>query len=497
MSIYHLHTYAISRKSMLGSAVHAAAYRSGEALVQYSTAVGSAREIARVKKAGQDHAVKHDYTQRFGVVSADLIFPYGGDFAPELGREPLWNMSEAMNHRSNSRMAREFRLGLPSELSAEQRHDLAMDFATQLVEWYGLVADVAIHLPSEHGDQRNHHAHILTTTNVWRDGCLQEKTDLELSNSDCLARGVEPSAVQITKVRQMAERTINRHLEMAGMPNRVDCRSYAAQECPVRPFKSFNIAELHSERAKPSNETDLRADSVAKQLKTNLDFIKSNPTWLTKRCLNDNGEINPTYLAKSLENYVPADSDCFSEILLELTAAEPIEEADALPTASKPEPDEAIIENSHTSNAVKRVIDDQCAPYFDRSAFVKKVEEQLTELSTPLYVALHQLRFDMSPESAQNLSSLPAQLSECFDREGLMKQAQLIANAAVKFNETDADIRKAHPDLTVLGQALRTLLLKLIEAERLSIEMEKLEKSELEESSNPEFVTNCTIGMAA
>ncbi|WP_375271702.1 MobA/MobL family protein [Gluconacetobacter dulcium] len=42
--------------------------------------------------------------------------------------------------------------------------ELARDFARELVKRYGVVADVAIHEPGREGDNRNHHAHILTTT---------------------------------------------------------------------------------------------------------------------------------------------------------------------------------------------------------------------------------------------------------------------------------------------------------------------------------------------
>ena len=64
----------------------------------------------------------------------------------------------------NSVTAREWELALPSEISAEERSRIARAFAGQLVERYGVAADVAIHAPHREGDQRNHHAHVLTTT---------------------------------------------------------------------------------------------------------------------------------------------------------------------------------------------------------------------------------------------------------------------------------------------------------------------------------------------
>ncbi|WP_299656742.1 MobA/MobL family protein [uncultured Jannaschia sp.] len=57
-------------------------------------------------------------------------------------------------------------LALPSEISAAERAWIVRDFAGALVDRDGVVADVAIHAPHREGDQRNHHAHVLTSTRV-------------------------------------------------------------------------------------------------------------------------------------------------------------------------------------------------------------------------------------------------------------------------------------------------------------------------------------------
>ncbi|WP_197471010.1 MobA/MobL family protein, partial [Sulfitobacter sp. HI0054] len=59
---------------------------------------------------------------------------------------------------------REWELALPSEISAEDRSQITRDFAQELVSRYGVAVDVAIHAPHREGDQRNHHAHVLTST---------------------------------------------------------------------------------------------------------------------------------------------------------------------------------------------------------------------------------------------------------------------------------------------------------------------------------------------
>ena len=81
-----------------------------------------------------------------------------------------------INTRSNSVTAREWELALPSEISDAARIDITRAFAAQLVERYGVAADVAIHAPHREGDQRNHHAHILTTTRVLSAEGLTDKT---------------------------------------------------------------------------------------------------------------------------------------------------------------------------------------------------------------------------------------------------------------------------------------------------------------------------------
>ena len=61
-------------------------------------------------------------------------------------------------------VAWEWEVALLHELGAQGRRALVEAFAGRLVERYGVVADVAIHVPHREGDQRNHHAYVPTTT---------------------------------------------------------------------------------------------------------------------------------------------------------------------------------------------------------------------------------------------------------------------------------------------------------------------------------------------
>ena len=118
----------------------------------------------------------HDYTAKRGVEACFILAP---DDAPSWAqdRAALWNAAEARETRSNSVTAREWELALPSEISDAARIEIARAFAQQLVERYGVAADVAIHAPHREGDQRNHHAHILTTTRVLSAEGLTDKGD--------------------------------------------------------------------------------------------------------------------------------------------------------------------------------------------------------------------------------------------------------------------------------------------------------------------------------
>jgi hypothetical protein len=117
--------------------------------------------------------------------------------------------------------AREWELALPSELSDAARIDITRAFAAQLVERYGVAADVAIHAPHREGDQRNHHAHILTTTRVLSAEGLTDKTRV----LDAASTG----GPEIEAMRGVWADLQNHALELAGQEGRVDHRSLEVQ----------------------------------------------------------------------------------------------------------------------------------------------------------------------------------------------------------------------------------------------------------------------------
>lgn len=199
MAIYHLSVKTVSR-SAGRSATAAAAYRAGVSITDSRTG-----EI-------------HDYRRKGGVQSATLVIP--GD-APAWAhdRGALWNAAEQAEKRKNSTVAREFEIALPSELSAAQRQQLAVDFARELVERHGCAADVAIHAPGKEGDSRNHHAHILLTTRRLTPQGLGEKTR-ELDDQTS-------GKALVTEWRERFATLQNERLSEAGHAVQVDHRSHA------------------------------------------------------------------------------------------------------------------------------------------------------------------------------------------------------------------------------------------------------------------------------
>ena len=170
-----------------------------------------------------------DFRRKGGVVSAEIVAPIdAGEFARD--RAALWNAAEAAEKRKDSRTAREWIVALPSELDAEQRAAVARAFAQELVDRYGVAADIAIHAPSRGGDDRNHHAHILCTTRVIAGDALGEKSELELSDAKRKTLGFVPAADEISKLRERWAALANAALEKAGIADRIDHRSLADQQ---------------------------------------------------------------------------------------------------------------------------------------------------------------------------------------------------------------------------------------------------------------------------
>ena len=194
MAIYHLTAQVIGR-SAGRSSVSAAAYRSGETLVDERTG-----ETCRPRR-------------RERVAHTEILAPAG---APEWAgdRGKLWNSVEARDTRKNSQLSREFEVSLPRELTHDQRLELVRGWIRDEFTAANVPADLAIHT-----DAKNHnpHAHIMTTLRPLGAEGWGDKLRAWNDRS------------KIERWRESWADHTNRALERAGIDARVDHRSLEAQ----------------------------------------------------------------------------------------------------------------------------------------------------------------------------------------------------------------------------------------------------------------------------
>ena len=177
MAIYHLEAKVISRGTGR-SAVAAAAYIScSQILNDYD-------------------GVQHDYTRKRGLVWQQVFLP---QYAPAEWQErsSLWNAVEENEKTKDSRLAREFVVALPVELTSAQWQKLLSNFIQNSFVADGMCADVAIHDTDGH----NPHAHIMLTVRpLDEQGNWQYKTEKEYL---CIRNGEEQgfTAVEFKKAQ--------------------------------------------------------------------------------------------------------------------------------------------------------------------------------------------------------------------------------------------------------------------------------------------------------
>jgi ATP-dependent exoDNAse (exonuclease V) alpha subunit len=218
MSIFHCSAKAISRATGRSSTA-AAAYRAGERIIDERT--GEA----------------HDYRRKKGVLRTQVYVPSG---VRVLSRSALWNMAETAEKRKDAKVAREWEVALPEELGEWERARLAYDFAKEIVKRYGVAVDVCIHAPGRKGDDRNHHAHILTSTRVLTSDGFGEKTRVLDSP--------RTSGQEVTAIRELWAWQCNLALAVKGIDAQLDLRSLKAQGIDREPTRHLGVAASSMER---------------------------------------------------------------------------------------------------------------------------------------------------------------------------------------------------------------------------------------------------------
>ena len=245
MAIYHCSTKTVNRSSGR-TAVASSAYRSGEKLKDERT------------------GLTHDFTRKDGVAHSEIV----SNLDIEIDRSELWNLAEQSENRKDARTAREWVIALPDELDADQRKDLAKEFAQSLVDRYGVIADLAIHEPSKGGNDKNHHAHIMLTTrkaelDTDNNLILTTKTDIELSNAKRKSLDMGTTQDEIKQIRETWANLANFALEKAGIQEKIDHRSYADQGNGLQ-------ATIHE----GTKVTQLRRQSIDTEISRFNDHVK-------------------------------------------------------------------------------------------------------------------------------------------------------------------------------------------------------------------------------
>ncbi|MGP9512397.1 MobA/MobL family protein [Psychrobacter sp. AOP5-GZ1-6] len=331
MTMVHIATKAISRKAGQ-SAVASAAYRAGDVL-----------DDAKYGKT-------HDYSKKSGVMSSDIVLPFSlKALGVSVDRETLWNTAEAAETRSDSRVAREWLINLPHELSEEERHSLAINFAQKLCDDMDVIADVCIHRPvmklpfdpnvppsskylregEENPDPRNFHAHILVTTRAPTIGPNKTlafdpklKTPFEWSNKKRKAHDLPSSMQEIKRVREMWVDTANKVLAEYHLPL-MDARSYKDQGLDQQPTIKMGVEATAMERRGITTEkgntnraikarNKLVADNHIKQEADNerrISALRNGLAWATEKNARLPGSIGGTKQRADFTKQLSRSSD--------------------------------------------------------------------------------------------------------------------------------------------------------------------------------------------
>jgi hypothetical protein len=220
MANFHIDIKTVKR-SAGQKATAAAAYRAGERIRDERT------------------SKLHNHSHRKDVTHTEIFLP------SQLGETPmpwardrasLWNAAEFAEKRGNSRVAREFQVSLPSELSPTQRLALARGFAREMSDRYGIAVDLAVHDPKPDGDPRHFHAHLLATTREVTPTGLGAKAGLDMQAVQRASQGLSDHSEEYTAVRERWATHMNEAFREANLEIRVDHRTLAVQGIDRQPM---------------------------------------------------------------------------------------------------------------------------------------------------------------------------------------------------------------------------------------------------------------------
>jgi Ti-type conjugative transfer relaxase TraA len=270
------------------------------------------------KLTNERDGITHDYTAKQGVEHAEIVLPEGvsADWARD--RSDLWNAAEFAENRKDARVAREFEVALPHELSAEQRLEAAREMAQELADRYGAAVDFAIHAPHEASDVRNHHAHILMTTRQVTEDGLGDKTYLERENKWLLANDLPTTDMQLRDLRQRWEGIANERLAMAGLDIRIDHRSHMERGLEIAPTEHMGVHATQMER-RGLDVSRARLDEEA--ARHNAELIREKPEQVLTLITGERSVFDRHDVARALHRYINDDPQEFQSAFAKVMAS--------------------------------------------------------------------------------------------------------------------------------------------------------------------------------
>ena len=251
MAIYHFSIKNIGRSNGR-SAVAAAAYRSGEKLVD------------------SVYGKEQDYTKKSGIEYKNIYVP---SHANEnlLDRQTLWNEVEKSELKKNgdlkltARLAKEFEIAFPHEVDADTRKRMLDELAQTLVKNHNVVVDAVIHAPhtKSGSDERNYHAHIMfTTRSINEQGELGKK-----------AREFNDDGKNLTLAyRELWANMVNRELEQIGTQERVSHLSYSDLKYDLEPTVHEGSMITQLRRQGIDTEISLKNDAIKARNAEKLEY---------------------------------------------------------------------------------------------------------------------------------------------------------------------------------------------------------------------------------
>ncbi|WP_312366948.1 Ti-type conjugative transfer relaxase TraA [Ensifer sp.] len=282
MAIYHCSMKPIARSSGR-SAVAAIAYRTATKIVN------------------ERDGIVHDFTRKQGVEHSEIVLPEGVNAPWALDRSTLWNAVERVEVRNDARVAREFEIALPHEMSAADRLALTRDFARDLANRYGAAVDFSIHQPQGETDIRNFHAHVVMTTRVVTAQGLGEKTLIERENKWLLNNDQPTSHMQLRDIRQLWEHQTNRHLARLGLDVRVDHRSHLERGLEIEPTEHMGV---HASQMDRRGLAVSRARIDEKAARSNAELVRKKPEQVLSIITGEKSVFDRHDIARALHRYI-------------------------------------------------------------------------------------------------------------------------------------------------------------------------------------------------